>query len=162
MATRRPFWREVLHAAGVVPSEDDSINSHMPAVANAWSTYLEKLTWWQLKRYFQRVGSSIKCKRCADVVVVHPVGRFTTASTEAQWREACYWTLLSHCNHGEACTTFRDATHLETFTDEDMDSLMTLLVTSTPDERATKRIAECPPHVRKNWQLGIARKRRQE
>ena len=39
---------------------------------------------------------------------------------------------------------------------------MTLLAASTPDERATKRIAECPPHVRKNWQLGVARKRRQE
>ena len=46
VATRRPFWREILHAAGEVPSEDNSINPHMPAVANAWSTYLEKLTWW--------------------------------------------------------------------------------------------------------------------
>ena len=162
MATRRPLRREILHAAGEVVSEDDSIVSHMAAVENAWPRYLEKLTWWEFKRYFQRVGSSIKCKRCADVVVVHPVGRFTTAITEAQWRDACYWTLLAHCNHGEACTTFRDATHLETFTDENIDDLMTLFVTSTPDERAAKRMAECPPHVKKNWQLGIARKQRKE
>ena len=162
VATRRPLWREILRAAGEAVSEDDSVRSHMSAVRKAWPSYLELLTWWQLKRYFQRVGSSIKCKQRADVVVVHPVGRFTSALTEGQWRDACYWTLLAHCNHGEACTTFRDANHLETFSDGDLDNLMTLFATGSPEDRATKRIAECPPHVRKTWQLGIARKQRQE
>ena len=121
VATRRPLWREVLRAAGKTVSEDDSIVSHMSAVQKAWPSYLEMLTWWQLKRYFQRVGSNIKCKQRADVVVVHPVGRFITALTQAQWRDVCYWTLLAHCNHGEACTTFRDANLLETFSDDDLD-----------------------------------------
>lgn len=162
VATNREFWREIMKATGFAVSENDDLASHMSAVSSAWSSYLETLSWWQFKRYFQRVGPSIKCKRTADVVVLHPVGRFTTASTQAQWRDACYWTLLAHCNHGEPCTTFCDATHLETFTDEQIDELLTFFVTGAPEERITKRIADCPPHVKKNWQLGVARRQRQQ
>ncbi len=120
------------------------------------------MSWWQFKRYYNRVGPSIKCKIRADVVVVHPVGRFTTAQTAAQWRDASYWTLLAHCNHGDGCDTFMDADHLNTFTDTDMDNLVTFFVEATMEERAQKQLAQCPPHVRKNYQLGVARMQRQE
>ena len=45
-----------------------------------------------------------------DVVVVHLVGRFPEARIEEQWKEACFWTSLSQCNHGEQCAAmFTDA-----------------------------------------------------
>jgi hypothetical protein len=67
------------------------------------------------------------------------VGRFTKALTETQWRDASYWTLLAHCNHGDGCDTFTDADHLNTFTDIDMDGLVTLFVEATKEERLQKK-----------------------
>ena len=92
----RPRTFKNQNQRGSPVSENDSMVYHMSAVTKAWPSYLEMLTWWQLKRYFQRVGCSIKCKQRADVVVVHPVGRFTTASTETQWRDACCWGSVRH------------------------------------------------------------------
>ena len=48
-----------------------------------------------------------------------------------------------------------------------MDNLVTLFVTGTTESKPgsaslTMRLAQCPPHIRKNWQLGVARKQRQE
>ena len=58
-------------------------------------------------------------KPAPDIVVIHPVGRFTQANTDAQWRDACAWILLAHCNHGDVCkSTFRDADELATFSDD--------------------------------------------
>ena len=58
-------------------------------------------------------------KPAPDIVVIHPLGRFTQANTDAQWRDACAWILLAHCNHGDVCkSTFRDADELATFSDD--------------------------------------------
>ena len=148
-ASKRPLWIEILAAAGQHPAEGDSLSNHNKAVAESWRDFLQLMSWWQFKRYYNRAGASIKCKTRADVVVVvHPVGRLTTAQTDAQWRDACYWTLLAHCNHGDRSSTFNDADHLSTFTDLEMDNLVTLFVTGTREERALRRLAQCPPHVR--------------
>ena len=73
------------------------------------------MSWWEYKRYFNRTGNAVSIKPKADVVVVHPVGRFAQARTHEQWADACFWTLLAYCNHGEACNeTFRDAEQLHT------------------------------------------------
>ena len=81
----------------------------------------------------------------ADVVVVHPVGRF--------------WTLLAHCNRGEQCAaTFRDAEHLATFEFTAVAELMRRFVIASPEERIASRMAPCPPHIAKAWHLGMARR----
>ena len=102
-------------------------------------------------------------KPAADIVVIHPVGRFTQATTDAQWRDACFWTLLAHCNHGETCKgTFRDADHLATFSDECVADLMQRFATIAPAERLSARLAPCPPHIANAWHLGMVRRKRAE
>jgi hypothetical protein len=88
-ATKRPLWHDILTAAGTVVASDASVSDHYAVVEKSWPDFLECMSWWQFKRYFHRVGPSVKYKTRADVTVVHPVGRFTTALTEAQWRDAC-------------------------------------------------------------------------
>ena len=61
-----------------------------------------------------------------------------SAQTDAQWRDASYWTLLAHCNFGARCNTFNDADHLNTFTASEMDTLVTLFISGTTEERARK------------------------
>ena len=98
-------------------------------------------------------------KPTADVVVVHPVGRFSQARTDEQWKDACFWTLLAHCNQGEQCaTTFRDAERLATFEDTAVAELMQRFVMASSEERAALRMAPCPPHIAKAWHLGTARR----
>jgi hypothetical protein len=88
-ATKRPLWHDILTAAGTVVASDASVSDNYAVVEKSWPDFLECMSWWQFKRYFHRVGPSVKYKTRADVTVVHPVGRFTTALTEAQWRDAC-------------------------------------------------------------------------
>ena len=89
-------------------------------------------------------------KAQADVVIVHPAGRFGQARTDAQWKEACHWTLLAHCNHGEMCkNTFRDSEQLAAHSYEATANLMECFVLSSSEERAKLRLASCPPHIRK-------------
>ena len=77
--------------------------------------FLEFMSEWEFKRYFNRTGNTVSVKPKADVVVAHPVGRFAQARTNVQWTDACFWTLLAYCNHGGACTeTFRGADELRT------------------------------------------------
>ncbi len=86
-----------------------------------------------IEGYFHRVGPSVKYKTRADVTVAHPIRRLTTALTEAQWRDACYWTLLAVCNHGDLSTTFRNADHLETFTNQEIDNLLSHFATASAE-----------------------------
>ena len=87
------------------------------------------------------------------------MGRVPEARTDEQWKEACYWTLLAHCNHGERCSnTFRDAADLATFDDGKLAELMQRFVTASSEERLAMRMAPCPPHVAKAWHLGMARR----
>ena len=116
-----------------------------------------------MKRCFNRSGNSVVLKPAADIVVSHPMGRFSQANTDGQWRDACFWTLLAHCNHGESCQgAFRDADHLATFSDDSIAELMQRFATAAPEERLSARLAPCPPHIAKAWHLGMARRKRAE
>ena len=96
-------------------------------------------------------------------VVVHPDGRVGQAYTDAQWRDACFWTLMARCNHGEARKgTFRDADHLATFSDDAVADLMQRFVMAAPESRLGARLAPCPPRIANAWFMGIARRRRAE
>ncbi len=98
------------------------------------------------------------------MVVVHPAGRFTTTNNQKQWTDACLWNLLAFCNHGRSCTTttFRDFAQLESFPPEKLENFMETFVLASSEERLERRLGPCPPHIRKNWQLGMARRERME
>ena len=164
--TKLPFWKEILQAAGRPVSDSDRLPARMADVEASWSHFLELLSWWQLKRYFNqsRVAKSIKCRPQPDVVIVHPEGRFTTAMTAEQWREACIHALVAYCNHGPCCasTTFVDLQSLESLSPDALEALMHDFVTLEPQQRLQRRMAQCPPHLRRNYLLGDARRRRAE
>ncbi len=167
--TGEPLWKFILRRAGAPVPERATLRDAKDDVQNSWQLFLELLGWWELKRCFNRGGgsspgsASVTFKPVADIVVVHPVGRFTQAKTEAQWRDACFWTLLAHCNHGRACAgTFRDADHLSQFADESVSELMERFATASLADRAEARMAPCPPHIAKAWHLGMARRTRAE
>ena len=157
--TDEPLWKFILSRVGARASDTATFSDSVPWVQRHWCQFLEQLSWWELKRYFNRCGKSVVVKPKPDVVVVHPVGRFAQARTDAQWKDACFWTLLAHCNHGEQCTTtFRDADHLATFDDAAVAELTQHFVMASSKERADMRMAPCPPHVKKAWHLGMARR----
>ena len=157
--TDEPLWKFILRRVGAPGSASGSFSDSVQWVHRHWPAFLEQLSWWELKRYFNRYRNSVVLKPKADVVVVHPVGRFPQARTDGQWKDACCWTLLVHCNHGEQCTnTFRDAAHLATFEDTAGAELMQRVVMASSEERAALRMAPCPPHIAKAWHLGMARR----
>ena len=160
--THRPLWREILAETYATVSDSCSLDEQFDAVVESWPKYLDLLSWWQLKRYYNRAGGSITCKPRADVVVVHPAGRFTRADTQEQWLDSCVWTLLGFCNHGDGCQTFKDKKHLDDLPAEQVEELMQTFATSTPEERRQRGLVQCPPHICKKWQLGLARKQRKE
>ena len=86
--TAEPFWSFVLRRAGVPVSDSATLSGSKGVVEHNWQLFLELLGWWEVKRCFNRSGDSVALKPVADIVVIHPVGRFTQASTDAQWRDA--------------------------------------------------------------------------
>ena len=88
------------------------------------------------------------------------MGRFAQARSDEQWADACFWTLLAYCNHGESCgkTTFQDAEHLSSMGPEAIAEIVGRFVAASPSERSDARMAPCPPHVAKAWHLGMARR----
>ena len=161
--TRAPWWKEILATTQTPVSDRDSFDAHRNEVKRAWQSYLLLLSWWQSKRFFRRSGMSIVCLNRADVVVVHPVGRFTVAKSAEQWKDACYWSLLAYCNHGSLCSaTFTDVQHLDTMPEGEIEQLMQKFVMALAVERAELGITACPPHVRKNWLLGCSRREHAE
>ena len=109
----QPLWKFLLRRVGAPVSDSADFLEARSLVYDRWHHFLELTSWWELKRYFHRYGKTVTLKPKADVVVVHPVGRYAQARTDEQWKDACFWTLLRYCNHGEACArTFRDAEHL--------------------------------------------------
>ena len=160
---RQPWWREILRLVRSPVSDSDVLDQRHEDVTKAWPTYLQLMSLWQLKRFFRRSGNSLVCRPRADVVVVHPSCRFTIAGTDAQWKDVCFWTLLAYCNHGPTCdATFRDLRHLEGMEQCEIEERMRVFVTATPQERHTKILTACPPHIRKSWLLGCARRERAE
>ena len=95
--TRRPLWQEILRSRGVPFSDGHSLDDHFQSVQSQWASYLKALSLWQFKRYFNRAGSSVRCKPFADIVVMSPAPRFTTARQPSQWLDACRWMLLAYC-----------------------------------------------------------------
>ncbi len=109
---RKPLRIDILESTGQsLTAQDASLLDCHADVATSWYSYVLLLSWWQFKRYFYRRGNSVKCKYRPAVVVVHPIGHFSTATTPTQWRDASFWTLFAHCNHlsvGEHGIQFRD------------------------------------------------------
>ena len=92
---------------------------------------------------------------------MHPSGRFTSAKTEDEWHDVCFWTLIAYCNHGGTCaSTFAGASQLQEMPAAEVEALLTKFVMSSPEERRHLRMVACPPHVRKNWLLGCGRRDR--
>ena len=159
--TDEPLWKLILRRVEQPVSDSASFPDIVQRARRHWPVFLEYLSRWELRRYFNRHQKSVVLKPKADFVVLHPVGRFPSALTDAQWKDACFWALLAHCNHGKQCkNTFRDAAHLATFEDDTVAELMRRFVTSSSEERTAKRMAPCPPHVAKAWHLGMARRER--
>ena len=72
---------------GAPVCDSAELPEHKGTIEAKWPEYLERLSWWELKRYFNRKGKSVVFKPKPNVVVVHPVGRFTTAHTDKQWQD---------------------------------------------------------------------------
>mgnify|MGYP001393261403 FL=1 len=153
----------MLQRVGAPVSDSATFNEARGFIEDHWQHFLELMSWWELKRYFNRTGNTVSLKPKADVVVVHPVGRFAQARTNEQWTDACFWTLLAYCNHGEACAeTFRGAEQSRTMGPEYITMIAERFVTASPNERVDSRMAPCPPHVSKSWHLGMARRKAAE
>ena len=158
-----PLWQEILQAVGSPVSASDALDDHFSNVQKRWGEYLELLSIWQVRRYFSRNKDSVACKTRADIVVVHPAPRFTTAKDDSQWLDSCKWMLLAYCNHGDCCaTTFKNSADLDSRADEEVRNLAELFVVASAADRVHRRLTACPPHVRKNWLLGVARREREE
>ena len=161
---RHPFtgevlWRMILRRSGSPGTASATLISHKEEVERRWPLFLELLSWWECKRAFNRSANIVALNPKPDIVVLHPAGGFAQARTDEQWRDACFWTLMAHCNHGDACTekTFRDADHLKTFSHDAIFDLTARFVNAPAAERVALRLAPCPPHVAKAWHLGTAR-----
>jgi len=158
--TGEPLWAFILRRVGAPVSDSATLAGSKADVGRNWLHFLELLSWWELKRCFNRFGNNVTLVPKAYIVVIHPVGHFGQAKTDGQWRDACFWTLLAHCNHGDMCKcTFRDADHLATFSYDGVVDLMERFATAGPEERVRSRLAPCPPHIAKAWHLGTARRR---
>ena len=162
--TGAPFWREILQSADEDIPAGHKLADRINEVESAWPGFLQRLSWWELKRYFIKRGGSLKYKPKADVVIVHPEGRFTTAMTSERWREACVFALMAYCNHGPCCadTTFADLASLEAMAPDDLEALMQDFVQLAGAERKAREMTTCPPHLERNYRLGHARRARAE
>ena len=103
------------------------------------------------------------CKPLADVVVVHPAPRFTTAENRQKWEEACRWALLAYCNHGaKSKDTFADKVQLEGLSTEEQHELIEKFIFTEAHDRQEQRLTQCTPHIRKRYLRGLARLVRME
>ena len=88
------LWKFILRRVEQPVSDSASfVSDSVQWVRRHWPVFLEYLSWWELRRYFNRHQMSVVLKPKADVVVLHPVGRFPQARSDAQWKDACFWTL---------------------------------------------------------------------
>ena len=97
--SRLPLWKDILRTVGSPVLDSDILDDKFPVVEAAWPDYLEFLSMWQLRRYFNTPRNTVACKPRADVVVVHPAPRFTTAKEDSQWLDACNWhiAIMAQC-----------------------------------------------------------------
>ena len=154
-----PLWRFILRRTWEAISDDQDFHFYKPLVEQRWVLFLQLLSWWEVKRLFNRTGKSAILKPTADIVVIHPSLSFVQAKSDSQWVQVCYYTLLAHCNHGIMCSkTFKDAAHLSSFTEEATIELMRLFATASGEERKSAGLAPCPPHISKAWHLGNVRR----
>ena len=64
-------------------SDSAAFASVKPLLHERRVDFLELMSWWEIKRYFNRNGHTVVLKHKADVVVVHPVGRCWRTATMA-------------------------------------------------------------------------------
>ena len=131
--SRLPLWQDILKTVGSPGSASDTLEMHYSTLQDKWSQYVDLLSVWQFKRSFERSYGTVRPKPRADVVVVHPECRFTTARDNYQWLDACRWTLLAYRNHGPQCAaTFADAHHLDSFADDALQYLTDQFIMTPP------------------------------
>ena len=162
--TGEAFWRHILGVHEQSMSSGQTLEARMEDVEAAWPVFLQRLSWWELKRYFMKQSGSLKYKPKADIVIVHPEPRFTTAMTSERWNEACVFALMAYCNHGPSCadTTFADLAALQALSGEDLEALMLDFVHLPASDRKARQMTACPPHLKRNFHLGHARRLRAE
>ena len=158
------FWREILACIEDSIPFWHQLGNRTEDVEAAWPVFLKRLSWWQLKRFFMRQSGSLRYKPRADIVIVHPEGRFTTAMTPERWREACIFALMAYCNHGPCCadTTFANLASLEAMAAADLEALMHDFVHCSSSDPKDRDMTACPPHLHRNYQLGHSRRVRAE
>ena len=159
-----PFWHDILYCSEHQGYERCNVEAWKQELEQAWPTFVGLLSWWKLKRYFVRIGTSMRYKAKANVVVVHPEPRFTTAQTAEQWRESCVVALVAFCNHGPSCTgtTFTDLAVLEGMSSKALEKLMHDFIHLNDSARKQRGIISCPPHVKRAYTLGRVRRDRIE
>ena len=158
------FWRDILVVNDRNILSGHTLEQRMEDVEAAWPIFLQRLSWWELKRYFIKQSGSLKYKPKADIVIVHPEPRFTTAMTSQRWNEACVFALMAYCNHGPCCadTTFADLAALQALPSEELEALMLDFVHLPAGDRKAREMTACPPHLKRNFHLGHARRLRAE
>ena len=124
--------------------------------------FLERLSWWEFVRLFKRTDKSLRLKPYPDVVVVSPFPRLAKAMQSSEWYTAARNALLAYCNHGPCSKTFAHVHALDAMIDEDVDTLMQRFVQAGPEERAQEGFCNCPPFIRRAWELGKIRIEREE
>ena len=69
---------------GTPVSASASLAGSKADVARNWQCFLEVLGWWEMKRCFNYQGNTVILKPAADIVALHPVGRYAQAITDSQ------------------------------------------------------------------------------
>ena len=152
------LWRAILSVNFPIIPSSQVLEHRMDDVKSAWPIFVQQLSWWELKRYFMKQRCSLKYKPKADIVILHPEPRFTTAMTTERWKESCVFALMAYCNHGPCCaaTTFADLEALQALPLNNLETLMHDFVHLSDSDRKARKMTVCPPHLRRNFQLGHA------
>ena len=130
-------------------------------LAARWSSFKDRLSWWEYTRFFKKYGGSIRLRVYADVVFVSPYPRFTKAKDDREWFKSTRDALLAYCNHGPFSKTFADVQALDAMPEEELEELMRDFVNMEAHERQERGICNCPPFIKRAWRAGHARRMRQ-
>ena len=149
----------VASGKSIVPPVPDSGASE---VVSCWVDFLKRLSWWDFTRLFNIRGRSFRFKPCPDVVIVSPFPRLAKASQNVEWFAGVRNALLAYCNHGPCGPSFVDASDLDRKADHEVEAMLKHFVEASPELRLADGLCQCPPFLRRAWQLGQARKARAE
>ncbi len=96
------------------------------------------------------------------MVIVSPFPRLANASQNVEWFAGVRNALLAYCNHGPCGPTFVDVSDLDGKADLEVEAMLKHFVEASPELRLADGLCQCPPFLRRAWQLGQARTARAE